>query len=356
MGGSPDGVVDDTLRSQVAEQARQIEALQAEVRGLRRPSPGDEPPSPGPDESVSRRRLLGLAGTAAAAGVGGALLAASPAAATSALQIDGSLATNSGSATTNLESSTTGLTFFVFSGGTGGTAIAAQCTGAGVGVSAGGASGTGVEGSATSGTGVVGQTSNGYAGRFEFIAPLSPLAQLLLKPDPQTSHVGAPSSGTHQAGELYVDTNAALFYCVGGGMPGIWVAQSPLVTITPVRIYDSRTGQLPSTPPKSPITNGATRDFDVTIAGGSPSGVPASARAVLGNITIVNASSAVYLTIYQTGLSPSPTTSNVNAAAGVTVANSFTSQVGVSVGTIKITVQCGGGPTDFIVDLFGYYP
>jgi hypothetical protein len=35
------------------------------------------------------------------------------------------------------------------------------------------------------------------------------------------------------------------------------------------------------------------------------------------------------------------------------VANSFTSQLGTSNG---ISIKCGGGPTDFIIDIFGYYP
>ena len=35
------------------------------------------------------------------------------------------------------------------------------------------------------------------------------------------------------------------------------------------------------------------------------------------------------------------------------MANNFTSQIGTS---NQISVQCGGGPTDFIIDIFGYYP
>ena len=35
------------------------------------------------------------------------------------------------------------------------------------------------------------------------------------------------------------------------------------------------------------------------------------------------------------------------------IANNFTSQVGTS---NQISVQCGFGPTDFIIDIFGYYP
>jgi hypothetical protein len=33
---------------------------------------------------------------------------------------------------------------------------------------------------------------------------------------------GAPTSGAHHRGELYVDSNGALFYCTTDGTPGTW--------------------------------------------------------------------------------------------------------------------------------------
>jgi hypothetical protein len=33
---------------------------------------------------------------------------------------------------------------------------------------------------------------------------------------------GAPSSGLHHRGQLYVDTNGLLFYCAADGTPGTW--------------------------------------------------------------------------------------------------------------------------------------
>jgi hypothetical protein len=44
---------------------------------------------------------------------------------------------------------------------------------------------------------------------------------------PAASGTGAPSSGTHQTGELYVDSTGALFYCRAGGSPGTWVTIAP---------------------------------------------------------------------------------------------------------------------------------
>jgi hypothetical protein len=196
---------------------------------------------------------------------------------------------------------------------------------------------------------VFGQAATGNSGQFVAPADGSAGAHLLLVP---SATAGAPT-GAHNLGQFWVDSNGALFQCVVAGNPGTWVRQSPLVTLAPARVYDSRVGQLPSTGPKSPITNGSTVNVDVTgtQAAGGVSGVPSGASTVLGNITVVNPSAGVFLTVFAQGASP-PATSNINASAGQVVANNFTSKLGTSNG---ISIKCGGGPTDFIIDIFGYY-
>jgi hypothetical protein len=128
------------------------------------------------------------------------------------------------------------------------------------------------------------------------------------------------------------------------------VRQSPLVTIPPARVYDSRPGQAPTLiGPKTPITNGSTVLVAVSA---NASGVPTGASAVLGNITVTGTAAPVFLTVYADGATQ-PGTSNINAfGAGQTIANSFTSQIASD----SIAITCGGGPTDFIIDIFGYYP
>jgi hypothetical protein len=123
---------------------------------------------------------------------------------------------------------------------------------------------------------------------------------------------------------------------------------------TPARIYDSRPGTQPSTGPKSQITNGSTQNLNVTgaKAGSGNSGVPSSATAVLGNITMINGPNTTFLTVFAQGAT-APSTSNINANPGLVIANSFTSRLGFFDG---ISIQCGFGPTDFIIDIFGYYP
>jgi hypothetical protein len=148
-----------------------------------------------------------------------------------------------------------------------------------------------------------------------------------------------------------MDGNATLWQCILTGTPGTWVnlLTPALTTIPPARIYDSRPGNNPLTPPKMPITTGTVVSLDVT----SNSSVPSNATAVLGNLTVTNTAGLGYLTVWQEGATQ-PATSNINWAAGQTIANNFTSQVNPA--NSKISVTLGGpGPTDFIVDILGYY-
>jgi hypothetical protein len=71
----------------------------------------------------------------------------------------------------------------------------------------------GVEASAK-GTAVSGISDNGVGGFFAGKeAPIRMAA---------ASTPGAPTSGVHHRGELYVDSNGALFYCTTDGTPGTW--------------------------------------------------------------------------------------------------------------------------------------
>jgi hypothetical protein len=291
--------------------------------------------------------LFGLLGGAAAAGAGlavaGSALGADPAGATAvtagaadgdALQIGG---TNQCQSPTELTSGTGATALIVTANGNGGTGI--------VGI-AGPIVGTGVRGVSSSGYGLQGQALPGG------LAPLALSAS--------GSVTGHPTTGTHGPGEFWVDNLGALFYCTVTGTPGTWVKlSSPLVSIPPARVYDSRASQSPTTGPKSPITNGSTVTVDVTgtqaTPPGGPSGVPTGASAVLGNVTLVAPSSQVFLTLYAAGATQ-PSTSSINCLAAGVVANNFTSKLGSGGSANKIAITCGGGPTDFIIDIFGYYP
>lgn len=75
-------------------------------------------------------------------------------------------------------------------------------------------SGSGVYGQSTSGTGVRGYSLNGYGGSFR-----GGSAQLKLQTG---STRGEPTTGPHQKGEIYMDSNATLFVCTQTGIPGKW--------------------------------------------------------------------------------------------------------------------------------------
>jgi hypothetical protein len=67
--------------------------------------------------------------------------------------------------------------------------------------------------------GVAGSSLRGYGGVFE-----GPQAPVRLAPA-QTA--GSPTAGQHDIGELYVDSNGALYYCRNAGTPGRWVTVVP---------------------------------------------------------------------------------------------------------------------------------
>lgn len=71
----------------------------------------------------------------------------------------------------------------------------------------------GVKGESIDGPGVFGDGH--FGGQFKGTS-----AQLSLVPGPT---VGKPTSGNHVMGELYMDSAASLFVCVGNGSPGTWV-------------------------------------------------------------------------------------------------------------------------------------
>jgi len=63
--------------------------------------------------------------------------------------------------------------------------------------------------------GVAGTSPKGYGGSFAG-------GRAAIRLEPATTQ-GAPKAGTHQAGELFVDSGGALYYCRTGGTPGTWV-------------------------------------------------------------------------------------------------------------------------------------
>jgi hypothetical protein len=120
---------------------------------------------------------------------------------------------------------------------------------------------------------------------------------------------------------------------------------------TPVRLLNTRPGSPACNAPGAPLPG----DQDtLLIARGACTGVPASALAIVGNATVVNAnpslSSGGHVTLYPSN-APRPDVSNLNFTANQIVANAFTVRLGGD-GGFKIYTF---GATHFIVDITGYY-
>jgi spore germination protein YaaH len=116
--------------------------------------------------------------------------------------------------------------------------------------------------------------------------------------------------------------------------------------LTAARLLDTRVGNGLS----AKLSANTPATFAVTDRGG----VPTSATAVTGNVTVVNPTSswAVYV-----GPDPiaSPTSSTINFKAGDTLANGLTVALG-SGGTLSATyMSFAGNGTDLVFDVTGYY-
>ena len=344
--------------------AQQVTDLQAELRDLRaqleRPSRrrrarhrrGEAEASGRPDV-VSRRRLFGLLGGAAAAGAGlavaGAAMDANPAGATAvtlgandgdALQLGGA---NTCVSSTSLTASTAVTAFQVTSSNSGTQGI--------VGISSNGGGSTGLRGISTSGIAI--RASAGSTG----------LAPLLL--DPNSSLTGPPTTGTHNQGEFVVDSHGILFQCVTTGSPGTWVRQAPLVRLaSPVRVYDSRFGQ-PNVAPNvqgslvfnNPPPSATARTVSCALdANTATRVVPTNATALLMNLAVIPVQPPVgALAVFASGTSQ-PSASTINwpsfieaLANGATVACNSSQQVDVAI------VAAMGAETNFLIDISGYY-
>ena len=240
------------------------------------------------------------------------------------------------------------------SNGTGAIGVRGECT------STSGAS-TGVQGSVASviGTGVVGTNtaSGGKAilGTAQFgygLTGSGGLAPLRLVPG-QTA--GAPTSGLHLAGEIFVDSAGNLFLNTTQGTPGTWtqlnnqsggggggLTFTPLAA--PVRIYYSLAAGHP------PLANGQERSVQVTNGGT----IPHTVAAVLTNLAVTETAAGGFLAMFKHGTAW-PGTSNLNFPPGGFASNNATSAVALDAGVGKVTVRCGGATAHFVIDVFGYF-
>jgi hypothetical protein len=162
------------------------------------------------------------------------------------------------------------------------------------------------------------------------------------------------------AGLLRVASNGTLWF---GFAPGKWMelgggtGSGAFHAINPVRVYDSRSAN----PQPGKIRKGQSRL--VSIADGrnptngavtTPDAVPAGARAVTFNLTVVNTEGRGNLAVVP-GSATGATASTINWPANNigAIANGSVSHVDPN---RRVRVFCAGsGATDFVLDVTGYY-
>lgn len=172
-----------------------------------------------------------------------------------------------------------------------------------------------------------------------------------------STSAGPPSGSSGSPGQFKVDSGD-LYFCVNGSGSDRWrivtgaAAAGAFVALDPARVYDSRWAD-------GPLGTGSTRVVSVkdkrNSSGGlvTPNIVPAGARAITYNLTIADTTLTGYLSCVP-GNSSDFSTSSINwSFANALLANGSTVKLDTS---RQVKVFCGGGgSSNFIVDVTGYY-
>lgn len=119
---------------------------------------------------------------------------------------------------------------------------------------------------------------------------------------------------------------------------------------TPVRMLDTRAGQIACDTPGAPIAGGVERTQQGRIFCNGIT-IPSGALALVGNATAVTPSGQGFLTLYPGDALTKPLAASSNYASGQTMNGPFTVGLGAD-GTFKIY---SSATTDLVIDVLGYY-
>ena len=176
---------------------------------------------------------------------------------------------------------------------------------------------------------------------------------------------GAPTAGAWTVGALQPDILGNLWYCIENGVPGRWrnltapVPPAPpsFHPLTPTRVYDSRS----AVPAQGVMSSGGNRLVSVasgrtldTGAVNSPNVVPVGATAIACNVTVDRTQNQGFLAVNPGGNTTTVSASTINwFASNQTLANGVI--VTISASREVTVIAGGGGATDFIIDVTGYF-
>lgn len=327
---------------------QELSELRAELVAMRHregPPVARGSTAPTGDERTSRRQVLRRGVLAAGAGVAaGGLAVVRPAAAadTGPLLIG---ADNAGTNTTTLTNA--GTTFAAHTTSTVALDAAIKGTSASTSAQVAGVFGTAAEAGSSAGVRGEGPIGGHFRGS---------LAALFLESDE-----GPPTASAlaHLAGEVYVDTNNELWFCVAEGTPGTWRklagpgTAGALHPVTPFRAYDSRfadgrlsneLNRLVSLKDAIDLNTGAVTQANA---------LPAGATGVMFNFTCTGTVAGGFLAVTP-GDASAFAVSTINwSASGQTFANATFVKLGGD-RQVKVFAGGSGAASNFIIDITGY--
>ena len=335
------------LMRRIDELTKTVEQLEARLA----------PPEPVPTTTVgSRRDLLRLAGTAAAGAVaGGMLLSAQPAAASTGQAIV--------AGHTQQAANITYLGYGTTPGSSIGAALTSERTmfwidNRGAPIDSNGIRG---DGHGPTGVGVWGHSDYNGLGMLASgglgLRAIGGRAALHLD---GTNAAPSTRTDSHLIGEIDIDNAGNVWLCVVAGTPGTWrkiggpASAGAFHAINPVRAYDSRW------PGATRISSGAQRlvrvadghDILTGVVNAAES-VPAGSTAVAYNLTVTGTQTSGFLTVAP-GTATGVTASSINwSGDGQILANG--SIVGIDTSRQVRVFAGGGGSTDFVIDIVGYF-
>jgi hypothetical protein len=166
----------------------------------------------------------------------------------------------------------------------------------------------------------------------------------------------------HRLGQIVCDSAGDVWLCVVAGTPGTFRKLGGASTagsfhaLAPGRVYDSRA----AAPQQGTIGGAANRTISVADKRDPATGavtvanfVPAGATAVAANVTVVSQTGSGFLTINPGGTTTVDSSTINWSAPGQILANGVTLTLNAN---REITVVAGGGgSTDFLIDVSGYY-
>ncbi len=348
------------LEAKVAELSARLEAL----TGGQESTASDAPEAAPADHTRSRRGLLKLAGAAAVGTAVGVVAAASPAYAAHQDEDLGVGLVNPTAGTANLKT-----TLNLLSPTAGGSALLVQTGNAF-------ANGDASFPAAVSAWATINSHPTGLYAFTEATVDCSAIEAV----GSSTRAVGIRTTGgradllivagglagpartdAHVRGEIINDNTGTLWLCVADGTPGTWrqlaspTAAGAFHAISPVRVYDSRVPM----PIPGPLAGGANRTISVADGRSVDSGavttadvVPAGATAVFANVTISDTQGAGFLAVNPGGVNTVSASAINWSATGQIVANGLALALNAN---RELTVIAGGGSTNFVVDINGFY-